>query len=199
MKIVKKVFCPLLILTVLAFSFPTKTSANAKIIGPFKLTGGVGDYGSATRLYYITASASGYTTQIYQAMDSWIYTTSRLNVTTSISWSPTTSQSSSVMDIYYGDYFSDGTVAGTTFWLYNEQLNPRNSNWGWGKIQLDSKVFPNLSQTNRQGTIAHEMGHVFGLDETNNDPNSIMCQLSYGRSVYMPQVGDLRPIQTLYP
>jgi len=40
------------------------------------------------------------------------------------------------------------------------------------------------------GTMAHEIGHVFGLSENNGNPQSIMCRTSANRAVQVPQVMD---------
>ncbi len=100
------------------------------------LNGGVGNYGYNNRYYFITSSASGYTSLIDAAMNDWIYTTSRLGVTTPISFVKTGTQSSSVMDVYAGNYYdsSSGIAGFTTFWTYSTQQDPNNNNWGWGKI-----------------------------------------------------------------
>ncbi len=42
------------------------------------------------------------------------------------------------------------------------------------------------------------MGHVFGLDETNSDTTSVMCQLGAGRSVNRASASDLRTINSIY-
>lgn len=133
-------------------------------------------------------------------MDSWIYTTERLSITTPISYVQTSTQSSSVMDIYAGNYYSSdtGIIAQTTFWVYSTQLDPYKSNWGWNKIQLNMPVMSTLDTYDQQGSIAHEMGHAFGLDHNNEDPTTIMCQLAYGRFVYMPTPDDLNGINHLY-
>lgn len=65
-----------------------------------KLTYGVGNYGKDTKHYFITSSASGYASYINTAMSEWVNTTSSMGVTTPISYTKTTTQSSSRMDIY---------------------------------------------------------------------------------------------------
>ncbi len=200
----KKRMAIILLVVLLMFSVSLSANAAANKIGNYVLNGGVGSGGYYNREFYITSSASTYASTIQNSMDSWIYTTARLGVSTSISWTRTYAQSSSVMDIYYGQYFSSNIAAGTSFWLYQTSINPATQNWGWGKIQLNQSAtstggYNNLTPYNRQGTAAHEIGHVFGLDETNADTTSIMCQLGYGRTVNEPQTGDLIPIQEMYP
>lgn len=178
----------------------TQVAFAYNTFGDHVLNGGVGNYGYSNRYYYVTTSASGYSSLIHKAMDSWIYTTERLSITTPISYVQTSTQSSSVMDIYAGNYYSSdtGIIAQTTFWVYSTQLDPYKSNWGWNKIQLNMPVMSTLDTYDQQGSIAHEMGHAFGLDHNNEDPTTIMCQLAYGRFVYMPTPDDLNGINHLY-
>ena len=57
-----------------------------------KLIYGVGDYGKDTQHYFITSSASNYTSYIDTAMSEWVNTTSSMGVTTPISYTRTTTQ-----------------------------------------------------------------------------------------------------------
>ncbi len=197
-KILKGFFANIAAVTFVLASVGTNNVYAANKIGSYQLTGGVGDYGNYRRYYYVTSSASNYSTTISNAMSSWVNTSTTPGVTTSISWRETSTQSSSVMDIYYGSYYGSGIAAATTFWTYSTNINPTTSNWGWGKICLNGSTFANLTAFNRQGTTAHEMGHVFGLDETNSDTSSVMCQLGSGRTVNRASASDLRTINSIY-
>ena len=70
--------------------------------GDYTLNGGVGSYGSANRYYWIDASAfsSSQISSIISAAQTWVYTSSAIGVTTPISIERTTTQSSSVFDVY---------------------------------------------------------------------------------------------------
>lgn len=197
-KRIKKLLVTVVISTFAIIQSGASNVYAANKIGNYVLTGGVGSYGNYKRYYFITSSASSYSTAINDAMDTWIYTSTNPGVTTSISWRQTTTQSDSVMDIYYGSFFTAGILAATDFWTYSTQINPTTSNWGWGRIRLNGSSFDGLSSYNRQGTIAHEMGHVFGLDETNTETNSVMCQLGSGRTVNRASANDLNTINTMY-
>ena len=61
-------------------------------------------------------------------------------------------------------------------------------------------IFAKSSFTNEQvqGTITHEMGHAFGLNENYSNQNSIMCQLGNGRKVQRVQVVDNNAINRKY-
>jgi Matrixin len=190
-------------ITLLGTSFTLFLPSSASAYNTFNnhvLNGGVGNYGNNKRYYYITSSASSYESLIDQAMNEWIYTTERVGITTPISYRKTTTMSQSVMDIYAGSYYPSymGVLGETEFWKYDTKLDPYQENWGWNKIKLNNPNFNNLNSTDRKGTIAHEMGHAFGLAHNNSNPYAIMCQLGYGRKVSNSQADDLHGINYLY-
>lgn len=164
------------------------------------LTGGVGNYGNNNRYYFIDNTASLETTLINNAMNDWIFTTSSQGITTPISFKKTTTQTSSIMDIYYDTYYDSslGIIAETKFFIKSSLANPSNSNWGWAAIELNIPTYRGLSTFDKKGTIAHEMGHAFGLAHNNGNPNVIMCQLKYNRAVNSAQKDDLNGINYLY-
>ena len=139
------------------------------------LNGGVGDYGNNNRYYYIDSSCynmAGLETNIESAWNGWIYTTSRLGVTTPISVERTYIKSDSVFDFYYRNEFDadegiyavtycvvDGIQAGGLYEMY--------ISWDWTNIVFNSASFPTLSThyvPNKQLAVcAHEIGHAMGL------------------------------------
>jgi len=187
-----------LAVVVLLLALPCRALAY-ETMNDHVLNGGVGNYGYNDRYYFVASGAQQYDTYIHNAMHDWIYTTSRLGITTPISWLETSTQSSSVMDLHAANYWgSNGTIAETSYWTYDTQKNPETSNWGWGKIKINTPVFNGLSSFNREGSCAHEMGHVMGLDENNTMPQSVMCQLMYGRTVNNARADDCHGINHLY-
>ena len=163
------------------------------------LNGGVGNYGSNPRYYYITYSAGAQEDDITSAVYTWIHTTSRLGITTPIYWARTYTQSQSVMDFYHNVYYDVGTgiVATTEQILNNVVIDPGTANWNWGKIKLNTPVFDLLSDFNEEGSCAHEMGHLMGLGHT-SVTNRIMCLLGSGRTVNACQADDANGIIYLY-
>jgi len=190
----------LMLLIILLF-FNSEQFLAYNTLNDHVINGGVGDYGYTNRYYFITSSAAGYASEIKSAMNDWIYTTQRLGITTPISYKQTTSQKSSVMDIYAcysSNYPYCNANAWTEFWRYQNGVSPFYQNWGWNKIYLNSYNMNNKTSILKKGVIAHEMGHCFGLNENNTNPFSIMCQSGYGRRVTAAQADDLYGINYLY-
>src|SRR5262252_3772227 len=132
---------------------------------------GVGDYGHNNQYYYVDSSASVQRNTAIAAMNDWIYTTGRLGITTPISFLRTTYRPASVMDIFRVSYVSPTWWAHTT---WNNGLgvqNPSEAHWLWGLIEL-SNDYPQCP--NQRGVIAHEMGHVMGLDHRLDDASTLM-------------------------
>lgn len=167
-------------------------------IGPYYLAGGVSKVN-----YYISSSAKGYESLIDKAANKWVVTGHGYNP---IYMYKTTNSNASHMDIYGGEknsfLQSIGANAVTFFWdLRNGQhvsVDPVYSFWDYGVIYLNTIMLPKYTANVRQGVIGHEMGHVFGLDEHNHDPNSIMCQMGSGRAVYTPGKVDHNGINNIY-
>jgi len=164
------------------------------------LNGGVGNYGYNNRYYYITSSASKFTGDIQTAMNKWICTTSRLGITTPISYVQTGTQSASVMDIYT-QYLPnepyDDVNGWAESWIYSSHIDPWGQNWGWNKIYLNSYQVSYNSERTR-GVISHEMGHCFGLGDNNSNPYSVMCDEAHNRQVTACVADDANGINYLY-
>lgn len=107
---------------------------------------------------------------------------------------------SSSMDIYAGNYYpqSYGLLGWAEFWRYSTELDPNTQNWGWNKIMINFPSFNTLSVYHRKGTIAHEMGHAFGLAHSTNN-SVIMAQYGNHARIYnTAQKDDLNGINYLY-
>ena len=150
--------------------------------------------------YYITTSASGYSTEIGNAAYNWVYTGYGYNP---IYMYQTTNFSASNMDIY-ADYFGIGVgYAGITYYVDVTQnghihVDASYSMWDYGEIYLNESFTSQLNSTDKQGVLAHEMGHVFGLDHNNDNVYSIMCQDIYGRVTETVGLADHYGINAMY-
>ncbi len=184
--------------SVISITIPSSTfAANHYDTFGGKLTGGVGNWGKSTQYYWIDSSASGESSRINSSMSAWVHTGKI--VSTPISFRNTSNKPSSVIDIYKGNYYprSSGILGETKFYRSGSQIDP-SSNYSWAKIQLNSSSFDSLNTYHKSGTIAHEMGHAFGLAHNNYEGDSIMCQFGAGRTVNTPDSGSLYGINSLY-
>ena len=177
----------------------------------YKLLGGVGNYGANDRYYFICDGASPYASAIHDAIDGWVYTTSRLGVTTPISWLQTSVQTSSVMDLHASGWATraSGVIGATEFWKDGARMVPRgeapDGNWAWTHIWINTNVYDTSDMAcnghtaayNRIGTWSHEMGHAMGLAHVSST-SKVMCQLGGGRTVKLAQVDDCNGINHLY-
>lgn len=167
--------------------------------------GGVGNYGKNTQFYYIHSSASSYETfYIDTAWSDWIFTTSRLGITTPISFRQTTNRSSSVVDISAFNGELDEGYAWTEHLDYGAGDGPDwvvpwidKEDWDYAHIYINTPEFNKLSSFHKKGTIAHEIGHAMGLAHTTTK-TYIMTQIGEGRTVNSAQPDDLAGINYLY-
>lgn len=96
--------------------------------------------------------------------------------------------------IFVDGAFSDPNVlASTVYFCNNKYVTRPTSNWNAIQIIVDAD-----QETISAGTLTHELGHVFGLSHRITNPNSIMCQLRWGRRVETVQAVDLDVIRHLY-
>ena len=120
-----------------------------------------------------------------------------MGVTTPISYTKTTTQSSSRMDIYQVSTVNEWWGL-TTMYNGSTEVDPFSSNWAWGKIQLDAD-FSDLSENKRLAVIAHEMGHVMGLAHSDFSNVLMRADIAYNSSsTSRAQTNDLGGINYLY-
>lgn len=145
--------------------------------------GGKQSRGVSNMYYYVDNSAVGYTTLINNAIDNWVVTGYGWNP---IQLAPVASNNGTALDFYlkYADELSRGVLAQTSFYNSAEiELDPETNDWFFATIDLNGTTLPSISYEQRQGTIAHEIGHGLGLAHQNSNPGSIMCSLASGRTM----------------
>ena len=153
--------------------------------------------------YYVDSSANSFVTPIANAAYNWVYT--------GYGWnnlypnSRTYNITYSAIDIY-GYSSADGNNGYTTFWARTNgttgnaySVNPNSQNWLFNEVKLNSKYLSNQADAYKQGVVAHEMGHCFGLNENNTNPYSIMCQAGHGRAVTTVQQVDQNAFNRKHP
>lgn len=92
---------------------------------------------------------------------------------------------------------------GTSHFVEIKSDGSLKDHYMWSKIELNTDLLNNGYSQNtiqRKVTIAHELGHAFGLSHRNNAPSSIMCQYLGGtRTATYPSYSDCMAINHLYP
>jgi hypothetical protein len=175
------------------------TALAYQTFGGHHLVYGVGDYGANNQHYWIASGATEFETTIDNAMHDWIYTTDYWGITTPISYTQTTVQSNSRMDIHHASVYADWW--GITEWYHGDgTVVSKNAsgepteNWVWGKI----RVSPDFSDCpNKKGVVAHEMGHVMGLAHVTSGTKLMRWDIA-GLDIHRAQPDDLNGINYLY-
>lgn len=179
----KSIFKVFVFLAIFAFSTGTVLAYNPLLGG--KLINGVGNV-----CYTVNGGAANYTWYINDAANNWMYT----GWDNPIYMTPVSSTYGSTIDIYSRADGNNGTLAYTIFFNSNGTQQSYTSNYLYSQIWINSSIIGNY---NIGGTMRHEMGHVFGMNENNGNPYSIMAQ-TWARKVQTVQKVDNDTINYLY-
>lgn len=191
MKRIKKIFL-LLSLTVTTLTLNmTALASLANAQSPPRL-GGEYINGVGRLVYWLHPSSYNRTWMINTAVNAWA------NMPSWIYLIPVSSNYGSNMDFYSNRYLPSGTLARTTFFDIRGNQLTYTQNWYFTEITLNPGLLSQYSNDHQIGTIAHEMGHAFGLDHANLNPYSIMCQTGSRRIVQRPQEVDDAVVRNIY-
>ena len=189
----KKILFMLFLVSIFCVVISSQVSAYNLIGGHF--TRGVGN-----TCYYVDSTASRYGNRINAAANNWVHTGHGANP---IYMTEVSSSHGTHIDIYgkSRDSFVSSRILGQTN-MFNSASQDISSqakytNWVYAEISLNTTDLAS-DTNNTQGTIAHEMGHCFGLDENNSVTDSIMCQTGAGRTVYLVGADDNNGINAIY-
>ncbi|EHJ00730.1 peptidase M10A and M12B matrixin and adamalysin [Clostridium sp. DL-VIII] len=148
--------------------------------------------------YHIADSASSIESTIDSAVSGWN------NANCGVSLIKNEHSQSVNKIVVYDDEDEDtanGIIAYTKFYLPNitrpdkwTRATP-NVNWTQNHIIVNPGMYKNLAYDQQLGTIAHELGHAFGLAHV-NDTSDLMYPKMLG--VYLPQSDDIAGIKHLY-
>ena len=180
------------LITCTIFIFSGSVFADSLFLGG-KLQRGVSNI-----CYYIDSSAFSYTPLINSAINNWVDTGYGWNP---IYVTPVSSNYATDIDFYasYGDDLAKDILAQTEYYNISEiKIDEHNTNWYFAKIELNSVSLNRYTNEVQQGTIAHEIGHAFGLGHQNSNEYSIMCQLMYYRKINVVDQISHNAINTLY-
>lgn len=152
-------------------------------------------YGVAGQKYWLSASAvNNNKNAIVNGVGLWNATS------TPISYSRTTTKSSSRMDFYNDGNAASPYCAYTAFYVGTTSVNPYNQNWWWSRVYTT----PRLKQpaicgvaAHRKAVVAHEQGHVMGLDHANSAATLMYIDIA-ATNVNAPNGNDIAGINFLY-
>lgn len=96
--------------------------------------------------------------------------------------------------LFYSVRFGQSNILAATYFIVEGAVtvDPREN---WSDIRID---VDNDQGTINSGTIAHEVGHGYGLRHRITEQNSIMCQTANGRLVSTPQTIDINVLRHIY-
>lgn len=184
------------ILSSLIFLFCFLLSTNAFAYNPI---GGKFSRGVSNTCYYVDSTASAYTSRINAAANNWVDTGFGWNP---IYMTPVSSSYLTHMD-FYGkttSFWGDSNIRGETRMFTNSGQDitsqATNTNWMYAEIYINTSVVE-TNTIRGQGTIAHEMGHAFGLDHV-TDKNALMYGYSNDRLTHVVSLDEHNGINYLY-
>lgn len=101
-----------------------------------------------------------------------------------MNWSKTTSTTATILFTTMSN--SSSTTLGITRYYspYHSNFSADDFDWTYCIVSI------NTSKDIQTSTITHEIGHVLGLKHRNTVPDSIMCQMGFGRTATVPSDFD---------
>lgn len=206
-KIVRKTktILAILLVSTLMFSFGTTSVSAADNVtgrmGPYQLSNGIGSV-----KYYITNSilnnsmGSTLVTLINNAANSWVNTGYGYNP---LYMNRTYDLYSSNLDIYGSTQIIESfNRVDVSYWrgtsASSTRVTPLDSNWTYCEMILYVSMHDPNNYNKLQRSIAHGMGHTFGLDDNYNNSNSVMCDFYHECYVYKPGIMDHNGLNTIY-
>ncbi len=152
-------------------------------------------YGVTGQEYWLdTTAASNNSTAIHDGVALWNATA------TPVSYSETATKSESRMDFYNDGDINSPNCAYTWWYVDTTRVVAANQNWWWSPIYT-TPVLKNTEacgvEGHRKAIVAHEQGHVMGLDHAVNSDRLMYSGIS-GTTINAPQPDDINGINYLY-
>lgn len=149
--------------------------------------------------YYVDSSASSYTSSINTGINRW--TNSGYSPSDFIHMTAVSSNYATDVDYYAFDEedFPVSSVTALTTYFSSSGMGTSDARpYYYTEILINKDAFASFTSFEKIGTMAHELGHAFGLDENNKNTSSIMCQISSGRTVNKVSSEDYATVVDIY-
>lgn len=164
------------------------------------MNGGIGNYGNNPRYYWMSNyfNTSAKKKPVTDAMYMWNYSNGT-GAWTPLMFYNSAQQYGCVLDIHK-IAGRPGVGGSTTFYTWSGQgLNVYRSNWDWAKIEL-TNVYEGKDAATKKGLVAHEIGHVLGLNHNDTKPNgrTVMTTNYESYTKNGPTINDFNGINKLY-
>lgn len=149
--------------------------------------------------YYVDSSANSYTSYINTGIRRW--TDGGHSPSDFINMTAVSSNYATDVDYYAKgmmDMFAVGALAETMYFTSSGAETSGRNSYYFTEISINIDTFGNRTSFQKIGTMAHELGHAFGLEENNSSTSRIMCQLGSGRTVNTVSAGEYEKVVEIY-
>ena len=189
----KKIFSIGIISVCCALAMSSVAFASVPVLGG-RLSRGVSDM-----CYYVDSTASSYTSYINTGIKRW--TNSGYSPSNFIKMTAVSSNWATDVD-YYAKNGKDmliwSSLAETIFFTSSGSACGSAVQYYYAEITINKDNIGSTTSYERIGTMAHELGHAFGLNENNGDASKIMCQLDAGRTVNTVSAAEYAQVVSIY-
>lgn len=172
---------------------------SAVALAAVPVIGGYLSRGVDSMCYYVDSTASSYTSSINTGISRW--TNGGHSPSDFINMTAVSSNYATDVD-YYAKGMMDMIVAGalaeTTYFTSSGGSTGGANPYYYAEITINTDTFGNRTNFQKIGTMAHELGHAFGLFENNSDTSKIMCQLGSGRTVNTVSAEEYAKVVEIY-
>lgn len=149
--------------------------------------------------YYVDSTANTYTSYINTGISRW--TNGGHSPSNFINMTAVSSNYATAVDYYaknYKDFIAQSCLAETSYFTSSGSGCSSGIAYYYTEIVINKDNIVDATNYEKIGTMAHEFGHALGLDENNNEPSKIMCQLGSGRTVNTVSAEEYAKVVSIY-